>query len=309
MRAFVFTFCALALVSCGGGGVEVSPTAPATPAPTPPPLTGAVVTFVSGETRDPVAGARVEVGGATYTTDAWGRVGLQALGLTTVTTGGYLTRRLDLAAEGAQTLWPLSRQTTELWVEYLAYRVDSDRPRRPMRRLPAGEAWLVYNGDDAGVQSAAEAAAREATKATGGVVQLRVVREAGAGPAIRLVVAPEEFLYPAGIIAYASMSWSAAGWITGGELVFRGLEDGRRLHTVLHELGHGMGLGHPVSSAEYVLPTVMTTGGGTATKYSPPEELVIGMMYQRSAGNVFPDDAPGLVLAGQASGRIEIACP
>ena len=62
----------LALPGCGGGGN--SPTAFSTPQPTPRPQT--VLTILSGEHEEPVAGAVVAVGGGHLKTDSIGHVTL-----------------------------------------------------------------------------------------------------------------------------------------------------------------------------------------------------------------------------------------
>ena len=66
----------LAVASCGGGGGDSSPSVPAIPASTPAPAfpAGTAVSFLSGETGQPVDGAMVTVGTANYLADQSGQI-------------------------------------------------------------------------------------------------------------------------------------------------------------------------------------------------------------------------------------------
>ena len=76
-------------------------------------------------------------------------------------------------------------------------------------------------------------------------------------------------------------------------------------NTLLHEMGHVMGLGHSPSSRD-----VMTPGAGPGTRvaeYQPDEATCLTMMYfHRRAGNLPPDRDPGAGARSTTEWRIRI---
>ena len=74
-------------------------------------------------------------------------------------------------------------------------------------------------------------------------------------------------------------------------------------NTLLHEMGHVMGLAHSPSDRD-----VMTPGVGPGTKvarYQPGEEVALHMMYNhRVAGNFPPDRDPVAGARSNASPRV-----
>jgi hypothetical protein len=112
--------------------------------------------------------------------------------------------------------------------------------------------------------------------------------------------------------AVATAQWSFRGativgatvsFIGRGEILGRGRAD--YANTLLHEMGHVMGLLHSPDTHD-----VMTPGAGPGTgggHFVLNEAIALHMMYNhRSAGNRFPDRDPQMAAASAATPRLTV---
>jgi len=212
---------------------------------------GTVLSFVSGETEQPVGGARVAVGAASYLADASGQIVLgESVPQSTpvgVLAEGYLDRRVLLSpGETRFTLWPrlstLTREPftryvrdpfglDELWTQELVYtdtRWCSAQSQfslggRPLRRartgatIPVGVAEGPFRRQS--VQRAVQAATGLANAASEGRVVFQYVE--GAVPAGGIVV--ESLDLPgdeAQFVAQLVATTDGEGYVTGGRVQF-----------------------------------------------------------------------------------------
>jgi hypothetical protein len=95
----------------------------------------------------------------------------------------------------------------------------------------------------------------------------------------------------------------ARGEITGGAIVYCSLEIARA-STVAHELGHTTGLQHVYGGNELMTPSFSRSRRST---FGSREGLAMNLLFERRAGNVFPDSDRGV--GGAAFERRRIACP
>ncbi|HET6899632.1 MAG TPA: hypothetical protein VFK70_14850 [Vicinamibacteria bacterium] len=264
--------------ACGGGGgaAPSTPTAPATPAPTPTPVLtvadGWTHAAVTGEANPPApsVGARLSVRAP-----------------------GYLFRE-QLFTGSPVYLWP----EEEDYVDALVYQEFTDGSFR-MVRWPA-PFTITLDGDLASnepIVAKVREVAGEIKRATG--LDLSV------GPGGACVIALNsnitgtenavglaELSYQGPNIVRAQVTFTNRGEITGG-----GGSEYR--NTLLHEMGHVMGLLHSLRDDD-----VMTPGQGPGTRvaqYQPHEAATLHLMYaHRTAGNRRPDKdtALGATAAG-----------
>jgi hypothetical protein len=191
------------------------------------------------------------------------------------------------------TLWPLSRGTTADYVRELVY--ENFRYPGRLIRLDAPVVEIFAGDEIAGDQATmdnARRAAEEVTRATGGAVRLVVVAARSfTTPVFHLRLDPS-----LGPPAIARLYVTAGYRITGGDLVFRGIEFARGFY-MLHEMGHGLGFGHSIDRLDVM------GAGGTSLSFTPRESLALSMMYQRPHGNAYPDDDADIVRVASASGN------
>ena len=316
--------------ACGG---DARPTASTPTVPSPDHPAGTVVAVVSGETRRPVPGASVTVAGRKYTTDTAGEVRLAEpvwrSALVDILASGFLDRQTTMGS-GPPTrfsLWPKASATglDEHTTAELVYTSGASccpaarLGTLPLRRVsPTIRSFAVVldpryraNGD---VMAAILEGASLAGAASGGRVVFAPA-DTSAGPRIDLTSGPDPLNRP-NVAAFADLQLDGQGYVVGGRVVFvveDYLTSGRHQRTmatiVAHELGHMLGLGH--SSA----PGVMSVLDGTATNYaffyangdfSPAEKLALDIMYERRAGNRFPDN--DRQAAATSVGREQIVC-
>jgi len=315
----------LAAAACGGGGsrgpgpVTSDPGYYPPEAPPPAPLVaGAVLTFLSGETGEAVAGAAVGVGGRPYTSDGEGRITLtedvETGALLEVTAPGFLTRQTLLRApdERRFTLWP-GRSPTGLDEAYTAVLVytdsalaDAPAAAAPLSRLaPATRAVTVapsapLRSDPEALRAHEEAVSVLNDAAAGSVVYS--LGSAGPGVFFETRVDGADKGCVGRIRAFTRLQ-ERGREIVGGEVVFCSPDVARSV-TVLHELGHTFGLQHSPDPAE-VMYTFFVAGRGAS--FSPRELLAMSLMTQRRAGNRFPDR--DLESAAAATRTRTIACP
>jgi len=263
----------LAAVGCGGGGG--SPTSATLP-PAPTPLQ---VSVFDGWTGQPVTAAispQSPLPGATLTAVA----------------GGYLPRVQTAASQ--LYLWPAED-------EYVRALVYSEFSNKLLNKWPDGftiglDAALF---DDEDVHAVADETAAEVSRVTG----LRVV--VGRTGAVTVTLDPDDgHILANEALAYTTVS-SQANRIVSSRIVF-----GERKYimgaggavvkrnTLLHELGHAIGLGHSLSSDDVMCPSWPRRNERT---YSPGEEVSLRLMYRyRAPGNAAPDREAGIAAAAGA---------
>jgi hypothetical protein len=237
----------------------------ATPAPTPPP----VLSLADGWTHGTVAGdvdPPVPSVGARLS----------------VRSGGYLFREQIFNGTTVY-LWP----EEEDYVDALVYVEFTDGSFR-MTRWP-GPFTITLDGDLAN-NDAIVAKVREVTAEVKRVTGLDLSIGPGGACVIALnsnIVSTDDAVgfvhrsFQGANIVGAEVTFANRGEITGG-----GGSEYR--NTLLHEIGHVLGLGHSLRGDD-----VMTPGSGPGTKvaqYQPHEAAALHMMYaHRTAGNRRPD--------------------
>jgi hypothetical protein len=314
MKRLSWLLCTLSVVtvSCGGG-----PTGPSAGPGNPASGTNRVLTFVSGETQQPVPGATVVVRGQTYISDRDGQVRLdQPAGDSTVvvaTAAAFLERRTMWRGDRFS-LWPRESPVgvDETYTARLVYNCATApcSASEPLLRVGGGQVWILPSAElqaDQEAMRSHEAAAALLTQASGGAVRFSVTGNASPGGIlVRTYVDPMD---------PDVVSWQAAAvtrrqlgdrWnIVGGTIVLRSVELARLLPLMLHEMGHAFGLSHSPHVGD-----VMFSGRELyqTSDFSPAERLTIGLMLQRSPGNRFPDEDSGLAGASSRRGLSVVVC-
>lgn len=314
-------FLALFAHACGGGGGR-SPTTPLLPTPDPGFPAGTAFTVVSAETDAPVAGARVVIGGRTYTTDGAGRVALQERAeigaLVDVIAPGFLDRQTSLRSRtnSAFSLWPKDSPTglDEDFTARIVYSTASGEVAvvadQPLNRLREGTRAVSIVpsrellADERALSTHQEAAAR-VTAASGNQVVYSVAADAPAGT-IRFdtrVDPSDSECTSRNIRAFVSRT-VRSGETVGGSVVFCTLA-AAYASTVTHELGHTFGLQHSPDGGEVMGPAFSPR---RASDFGQRESLVMHLLLRRRAGNRYPDNDRSAT-AGARSGTVTIFCP
>jgi hypothetical protein len=279
MRKALAVSALVALSACGGGGNNPTPLPSASSGP-PPTTLSAAPAFLDGVTGAPV-GAQVAPASPTNG---------QAV---TVTASGYLTRRQLFTGAPFQ-LW----RATEDYVHEFAFTEFTDGSFRTTRW--AQPFVITLDGElatnDAVVAKTREVMA-EIQRTTGMAVTL------GTGGAVVIKIDPD-VLETNDAVGLARMRFQGAN-IVGAELVFAsrseivGSARADYANTLLHEMGHALGLDHSKDTRDVMTPT---TGPGTRVgSYQEGESTALRMMYlHRAAGTYFPDRDPGVAAASSA---------
>ena len=290
-----------AVGACGG---DSGPHLPTTPTPTAAPTgvaSGTAFSVVSGETGEAVVGAKVVVGGQTYTSGPSGEVRLSggaAFGtFVDVTAPSFMDRQTLLRTDGLSrfVLWPRGGPLgIDDW--YTAAIVYSDgagaSATAPLRRHSSRTRDVVLvlspeiaNDDSASAQH--DFAASLLNEATQGRLHYVLARERPAtGVSFDVKVDSGDAQCQPQVLAYASVS-SSASEITGGRIVYCNLGEART-SVAVHEVGHTFGLRHSPDGGEVMTGTVYR--GYAPNRYSEREKKIIQLMLERRAGNRFPDN-------------------
>jgi hypothetical protein len=291
---------ALVALACGGGGPQ-APTQLEAPGPTSTPRPsgwseGTVLTVVSGETQDPVFGAKVFVAGVPRLTDADGRVTVAAAaeGATVdVEAEGFLTRKtLVRYGETRLTLWPVTEQRSESYTQTLVYTsASSDGPENvvPLERLPPNVRTLSLEPSDAlKADWYAMGAHVKATDYFNAAVQGRLTFSVGGAADMTVPTtidsADEACTSPGTLV---TRLWLSNHEIMRAEIVYCSVKPSRLAKPILHEMGHVYGLQHSASGRDVMF---RLYNPNFDYGFTDPEVVTMALMYQRHAGNVWPDD-------------------
>jgi len=275
---------------------------------------GSTLSIVSGETGAPLAGASVTLDGQSvavlgdrFTLPA----GAASNGILEVRAAGYLDRVTRLRSRDPIALWPRQSATglDESFTSAIVYSDSSgDTLAGGGLYRPGSSVRMVYvapsselQGDAQTMNALREGAAR-LSSATGGQLRWAVETSAPAG-AVRFDVRfdPADSGCTERVLGYANRMIRGFE-IVGGSLVFCRWQ-GSRLHIVMHELGHTLGLRHSPDSRELMFATA-----NSAEEASPRESLAMRLMLLRRPGNRFPDndaDATGQTALRQDT----VVCP
>lgn len=282
----------LATLACGGSGSlpsgpsVLAPTPTPTPTPTPavsptPPPPSQRFTVFDGVSDAPIGAGQVTVGNnpplafsATFDAPLGSRVVIAA--------PGYLLRDTTISTTRIA-LWPAPDATEEEYTRRLVYVTAIDNvTERSLARLPFGahEVSLTTELDTEATRDLLGRVFARLRDATGGAVNFTL---GGANPLVRVSVDPSVAPF------WAFTNWSSAGgYITSGTVRFVSAERLQNESLVLHEFGHMIGLQHS-NRGDDVMNSSARIGELTAR-----ERGAVAMMFQRSAGNRFPDTDSGV---------------
>jgi hypothetical protein len=309
-------------LACLGGCGSDTPTSPPPPAASAEPA-GFVV--VSGETLQPVAEARVIVGGTEYTTGADGRVSLPAPpgggALVDILAPGFFDRQTTAGRvqNGRYTVWPRESPTrlTEHATAEIVYTSAGIGEEHvlgasPLRRWAGNvnSVGVVFQGPEVDpayrpwaprALAAQEAAIHGINAATGGRPAYAGSQAAAATAGrVNVRIFPDYTTCQEGrYLAVASVPDGEFARTTVTFCSERAAED---VSVAIHELGHTFGLRHSSDRAD-----VMLAVGRNPEAFSTRESLLMGLMLQRPGGNQFPDNDRPARAASAAVVR-EIVC-
>jgi hypothetical protein len=308
----------LSASACGGSGrgpqaPSALPTAAAAGL-----AAGSVISLVSGEDHEPVSGARVVVAGREYGSDAAGQVTLAEPvsygSLVDVVAAGFLNRQTALRSGATRfVLWPRATASglDEAFTAQIVYTWGSASPpahgSNALQRIRDGAtlAVVVLSPqllEDGAAHQAHVAAVDDLNASLAGRMRYVLAAEAPPGGVVfRARVDPAEPLC-ADARAFFDGDF-ARGEIVGGAVVYCSL-DVARASTVAHELGHSTGLQHVYGGNELMTPSFSRARRAT---FGAREGLAMKLLFERRAGNLFPDTDRGV--AGTAIERRRIVCP
>lgn len=259
---------------------------------------GTVVTVVSGETEEPLAGARVAVAGTPYTTDEegqlavreWVREGAEV----DVEAPDCLSRQTRVRdGETRVTLWPdhagLPAEYTRKLV-YTASTVHDSTSLVPLDRLPPRVHSLSLApsvGLEADPRSLA--AHRQAADHFNAAVGGRTVFSVGQGADLTVPtrIDTDDPSCEGRHGRLLARTWVSEHEVTRAEIVFCSEVPTRAPAAIAHELGHIFGLAHSPDPREIMHPF---HGASDASGFSPREALVMRLLHLRRGGNTWPDN-------------------
>jgi len=322
LRAGVSLVLSAGLGACGGSGGSApqAPSAVATPAPRAL-AAGTTLSVLSGEDGAPVEGARVVVGTREYVSDGAGQLALAENApygtFLDIVASGFLSRQTSVPSTGRSrfVLWPKETASgmTEAFTAQLVYTYGwSEEPEHgtsPMERIPESTnqvfVWIseeIIQDSDAG--RAHEEAVADMNAALEGRASyvLTPTRPASGVVFEARLAQPGDEGCEGRTLGYFRARSSSTGEITGGEIVYCAI-DVAGSSTVAHELGHSVGLQHTYGSNE-LMNRYRTRS--RQTTFSEREGLAIRLIFERPAGNRFPDTDRGVTAA--AGGVHTIYC-
>lgn len=288
-----------ALAACGGGESSLSaPTAVATPETGLPAGAGFEVVGPSG---DPIPGARVSVGSQTYGTDAAGQFSLREGApwgsLVDVVAPGFLDRQTMLRREGSRriVLWPrTTKYVDESYTMELVYTSGAlgsgSGGANPLQRVRRGttEAVVVPSSDiladDRAMQAHFDAVAALNLALDGRLTYSVSATRPSSGLVFEAKVDPTDPICVDRTLGYAQNSLRS-GEIASGTIVYCRPEEVRFM-LVAHELGHTVGLQHSPNVGDIMYRFI----GRAGNRFSPPETLIMGLLFERPGGNRYPDN-------------------
>jgi len=289
-RPVVFVLLALTAAGCGGGGrtstPSVLPSAAPTPAPTPTPPATVGTVIRDGWTEQEVAVSTSPASPGTGTS-------------VVVEAPGYLRR--EQRFDGTPIfLWP----SEESYVRTLVYDWEFTDGSLRMIRWPQ-PFTLSFDGDLAN-DPAIQAKAAEVVGEISGLTGLPITIAPGGHVTVRI----NPSILDDGAIAQTLLTFRGAS-ITDATVEFANRQEisggsgSQYRNTLLHEMGHVMGLNHSPSDRD-----VMTPAEGPGTRegsYQPDEATCMHMMYaHRQAGNFFPDRDAALGAASSETRTVRI---
>jgi len=110
--------------------------------------------------------------------------------------------------------------------------------------------------------------------------------ETPSGPHIEITVDAARVPPDAGGIA--DREYDPLGYIIGGTIVYKEVRNLAFAAATAHELGHFVGLEH--STQEGIMSAAVYSYYSRYKAFSPTEQLVINLLYQRPVLNSFPDN-------------------
>ena len=299
MRQATVALVLLALLACGGGGG--SPTSGSGVAPTPPPKptgwpAGTTVELVDGDTGRSVQGPVVVAG---VTAPAGTPLASAAAVGTTVDVSipGFLPRQTIVrTGETRLLLWPDSAAIPGDYTRSLVYGSSAAQPGSEaldsMRRLPTTTRTVavVPSADIQGDPDALDAHRAAIDAINGATAPLGVSYRLGGTGDLTLPtkVDPSAGSCPDRTTrAFASLWVSGANEIVRAEITFCGTAISATLGTVVHELGHTMGLRHSLDAYDMMYPYAQSSRPSTPTRR---EALTMSLMRARRSGTQWPDN-------------------
>lgn len=282
-------------VSCGG---HASPTAGDGASAAAGWAARTVVSVVSGETGEPVVGARVTAGGLVLTTDGTGvAVVPSAVGEgapVDVEAAGFLTRQTTVRAAAARMdLWPDDPRLPGSYTQQLVYtRASTTDGGRlvPLERLPPSVRSVVVVPSDALEEDGvAVAALRRATDEFNAAAagRVRFSLDGSADLKVPARVAPDDPACEGQASRLLARTWTSGHEVTRAEILFCGAEPTRLWWPIAHEMGHVFGLGHSAEPRDLMYPWYTRDA---EHGFSGREALLMGLLQRRRGGNAWPDD-------------------
>jgi hypothetical protein len=270
------------------------------------PITGpvasapAVLTFVSGESQQPVGAAKVTVDGRTYVTGGSGQVAVdRGSREVDVLAQGFMDRRASFSADHFS-LWP-QQSPTGVDVEYTGRVVYNCTAAgctdggEALSRLPDGPVSVVPSRElrnDPVALDVLQEAVQRYVEATRGQVLYTLDARASAAVVIEVGVdASDPAILANAAAGVTRRDHSGTGAISHARITLRNLDLAHRRPLLLHELGHAFGLSHSPRLGD-----IMWNGPELydVPDLSSRELLAISLMLQRSSGNRFPDSEGSL---------------